>query len=51
MSSPVVHVSREGSVSHIHLDDGKANALSPRLMRELGAALEVGPNVGIERDG
>lgn len=41
MSTPVVHVSREGSVSHIRLDDGKANALSPSLMRALNGALDA----------
>lgn len=40
MEGNLVRVTTEGSVRVLQMDDGKANALSPAMVRELGAALD-----------
>ena len=36
---PVVHYEQQGAVAHLHVDDGKANALSDAMVAELRDAL------------
>ncbi len=38
--APCVKVEREGGLAIVTLDDGKANAISPQLERELSAAID-----------
>ena len=40
MSSEFVHYDVEGGIAVIRIDDGKRNALSPQVLRELHAALD-----------
>ncbi len=46
MSDPFVKVTRDGGVSVLHMDDGKANALSPQMITELSAALDEAEKLG-----
>ncbi len=41
MSTPMVNLEFDGSVATLTLDDGKRNALSPALLGEIYAALEI----------
>lgn len=44
--SEIVDVRIDGKVAHLHMDDGKVNALSPAMLQALGAGLDRAEQAG-----